>query len=71
MPEIEVEVWCSCGEGLCSQTRSMWAVRKACSNSLTVEPCEKCLEKARDEGYEKGYEEGFEKGKEETNDNTN
>jgi flagellar biosynthesis/type III secretory pathway protein FliH len=64
MPEIEVEVWCSCGEGLCNQTRSMWAYNRADSNGLTVEPCEKCLEKARDEGYDKGYEEGYEAAKE-------
>lgn len=25
---------------------------------IEVEPCERCIEKARREGYEKGYDEG-------------
>ena len=48
--EIEFEVWCSCGNGLCNQTRD----RKG---GIEVEPCEKCLEKAREEGKEEGYNE--------------
>lgn len=55
--DIDFEVWCSCGVGLCNVT----AVNKG--NQVTVDPCEKCLEKARDEEHEKGYDEGYEQGK--------
>lgn len=51
--EIEVEVWCSCGEGLCSQSRTHRTGR-----GVEVEPCEKCLEQARKEGFDDGYEQG-------------
>ena len=50
MPSLEFEVWCSCGNGLCNHTRD----RKG---GIEVEPCEKCLEKAREEGKEEGYNE--------------
>ena len=50
MPSIEFEVWCSCGNGLCNQTTEV-------RGGICVEPCEKCLEKARDEGYDNGYSE--------------
>ena len=55
MPEIniDVEVWCSCGEGLCNQSST--AKR---GTGVEVEPCEKCLEVARKEGYDEGYDEG-------------
>ncbi len=55
MPEIsiDVEVWCSCGEGLCSQSSAEYRGR-----GIVVEPCEKCLEVARTGGYDEGYEEG-------------
>ena len=51
MPEIEIEVWCSCGEGLCRQTD----VR---GTAFTIEPCEVCLKKKYDEGYSDGYKDG-------------
>ena len=50
MPSLEFEVWCSCGNGLCNQTRD----RKG---GIEVEPCEKCLEVAREEGRDEGYNE--------------
>jgi hypothetical protein len=49
-PKIEIEVWCSCGNGLCSQT-------KVSGTSLTVDPCEECLEEAHDEGKADGIAE--------------
>jgi len=57
MPSIEFEVWCSCGAGLCNQTKDV-------RGGIQVEPCENCLEKARDEGYDKGYSEGYKEGQE-------
>lgn len=53
--EIDVEVWCSCGEGLCNQS----SVHRT-GRGVVVEPCEKCLEKAVDDGYDKGYSKGCE-----------
>lgn len=50
MPQIEVEVWCSCGNGLCGQSESR-------GRGIVVEPCEKCLENARSEGHTEGYTE--------------
>ena len=50
--EAEFEVFCACGNGLCSNT-----------SDSTVEPCEKCLERARDEGYREGYDEGYDEGR--------
>lgn len=65
MAEIDLEIWCSCGSGLCRQTNVDYGTR---SVSIIVEPCEDCLEKARNEGYEDGhkvgFDEGFEKAKE-------
>jgi len=56
MPEIsiEIEVWCSCGEGLCNQSTGDSGRR---GPNITVEPCERCLVRARNEGYDKGYDE--------------
>ena len=58
MPVLEFEVWCSCGEGLCNQTTD----RKG---GIIVEPCEKCLDKAKDEGYDDGYDKGLDDGRKE------
>jgi len=57
MPEFSVdfEVFCSCGEGLCDQSTG--------SNKrgprVTVEPCQKCLQKEYDAGVEEGYKKGM------------
>jgi hypothetical protein len=53
--EVNVEIWCSCGEGLCNQSWSH-------EGGIQVEPCNKCLEKAKDDGYDEGHKEGFDKG---------
>lgn len=51
--QIEVEVWCSCGEGLCNQS----SIHRT-GRGIEVEPCDKCLEKERKDGFDEGYEEG-------------
>jgi len=55
MPEIsiDIEIFCSCGAGLCNKSSD--SSRRG-HPSFTVEPCEKCLAKYYDEGYDKGYE---------------
>jgi len=55
MPEISFEVYCSCGNGLCRQTDVK-------GSKVYIEPCEKCLQKAKDEGYESGYDNGYDIG---------
>jgi len=59
MPEVnvEIEVYCSCGEGLCSQSTSGNTQRRN-QPYITVEPCQKCLGSVEDKSYEKGYSEG-------------
>ena len=47
MPELEFEVWCGCGNGLCGVTE----VR---GRSVTVGPCDSCIESARQEGHDDG-----------------
>lgn len=63
MPEIEVniEVYCTCGEGLCNQTEST-RTRHRKEAAFIVTPCEKCMARARDTGDEKGYDRGFDEG---------
>lgn len=62
MPTIEgdFEVWCNCGRRLCNSTTVDSSGRRG--PSLTIEPCERCLEKAKAEGYEEGREKGYEEG---------
>lgn len=61
--EVEFEVYCSCGEGLCNQSAGGTGPR---GPSVTVEPCKKCIEldsdEARDEGYAEGHKEGHKDG---------
>lgn len=56
--EVEIEVYCSCGEGLCRQT-SVGNTRGRGQQYFTVEPCQKCLEAEHDKGHRKGYDEGY------------
>lgn len=54
MPEISVnvEVYCAwCNNGLCNQTESTTA-RGRGEPCFRVDPCERCLERAREEGRE-------------------
>ena len=61
MPEFEVEVtfdvYCSCGAALCDQSTATDYQRGygGRGRSVTVEPCQKCLDMAEDAGYDKGY----------------
>ena len=57
MPDVKVEiqVWCSCGEGLCGQSKGVFG-------GIHVEPCPKCLEEAKKEGFDEGYSEGYDEG---------
>ena len=57
--EVEFEVYCSCGEGLCNQ--SVGELKRK-NLRVTVEPCEKCLEKEKEDGRKTGYENGYEEG---------
>ena len=56
MPEIsfEIEVFCSCGHGLCGPSKG--GIGRRGIPYVTVEPCERCLTKAKDEGYDEGAE---------------
>lgn len=60
-PEITVtiEVYCECGAHLCNNssggTRGSWP-------TITVKPCEDCLQKERDAGYDEGYGKGVDDG---------
>jgi len=49
---IEFEVWCSCGNELCNQTKDV-------KGGIEVEPCEKCLDRVNAEGYDEGYDRGY------------
>ena len=56
MPEItiDVEIWCSCGAGLCHQ-----AAAHRSGRGIVVEPCEKCLADAKSEGYQEAQDEAI------------
>ena len=60
MPEvsIDIEVYCSCGEGLCNQSTGDSG---RYGPKVTVEPCLKC----QSEEYERGYEEGYKEARKE------
>jgi len=45
---VKFEIWCECGEGLCTQT-SVEGVE------ITVDPCSQCMDRAFEEGKEEGY----------------
>ena len=47
---VEIEVWCSCGEGLCNQSQGK-------NSGIVVEPCEVCMDIAREEGREEAEKE--------------
>jgi len=54
---VEFEVYCSCGNGLCGNTTEG---RNGHSEYITVEPCEKCLEREYEKGADAGYEQARE-----------
>ena len=60
MPEVQItvpdininlDIYCSCGNGLCSQSSLSYSRG---GYQVTIDPCEKCLERAEHEGYIKG-----------------
>lgn len=53
---ISVNIVCECGAGLN-------AVINRFNDEITVEPCEKCLDKRYEEGYAEGDKDGYETGK--------
>jgi len=53
MPCVEFEVWCSCGNGLCNQTKDI-------KGGIEVEPCEKCLDNSYGDGHDEGHKAGYE-----------
>ena len=55
--EVNIEIYCSCGEGICNHTVGGTDYRG--NPIFTVEPCEKCLERAKEEGRDEGYNEGI------------
>lgn len=57
--ELEFEVYCECGAGLCSQSSTRTSLTRS-SPQVIVEPCSRCTEKARDDGYTQGYQDGQE-----------
>ena len=63
MPEVsvEIEVFCSCGNGICNNTTS-GKTRGRGQPYFNVEPCKKCLDAARDEGSDKSYDDGYQAG---------
>ena len=56
--ELDFEVWCSCGEGLCNQTDTRGRQKRV---GITISPCEKCLSRE----YDKGFKDGADSKKEE------
>ena len=61
MPDltVDINVYCSCGEGLCNQSKIK---NDRYGISLTVEPCQKCLDRAKDSGKDEGESEGYDNG---------
>jgi len=60
--ELEFEVYCTCGEGLCNQVTEEGKTPNREMPYITVAPCKHCLERAREEGHEKGHDEGYDQG---------
>jgi hypothetical protein len=61
MPEMTVEfyVYCDCGEHMCGKTTVKDGGRVP---SVVVDPCPRCMERARNDGYDEGYEDGLREG---------
>ena len=57
--EMDLEVYCSCGAGLCNQSHQ----KHNKHGSITVEPCKKCIDAAEEKAHQKGHDEGYAEGK--------
>jgi hypothetical protein len=55
--QLDFEVLCACGAGLCSVSRVSY---NRGYPQVKVEPCERCLEKAENKGFENGYDKALE-----------
>jgi hypothetical protein len=51
--DVDFEVFCSCGNGLCNQSETR-SSRHRGTPQVVVEPCEKCLASARTDGATEG-----------------
>ena len=51
----EFEVFCTCGNGMCSQTDIRYSWQRRFPQAV-VTPCPFCLDKAHEEGYQQGYD---------------
>ena len=66
MPEFtaDIQIWCTCGDGLCGQTEAVMNKKHGYQEGFRVEVCENCLAtaetKGHAEGHKLGYEEGYE-----------
>ena len=49
--EVDFEVFCSCGNGMCGATETRESRSRRYPQAV-VEPCQKCLQAAREEGAE-------------------
>ena len=58
---LEFEVYCSCGAGLCLQTTEGRTPGRGMP-FVTVEPCGECMDAAREEAREEGHSEGYDQG---------
>ena len=57
--EVEFEVFCACGNGLCNQSDMRYSYGRSFPQ-VVVEPCQSCLDRAREEGYDQGHKDGYE-----------
>ena len=58
--DVEFEIFCSCGAGLCNQSSTSPGRRNI--PFVTVEPCQQCLADAKDASYNQGRDAGYEQG---------
>ncbi len=61
MPELSVdfEVFCAgCGAGLCGNC-TVGRTRGRQIPCVTIEPCERCIDKANNKGFEEGHDKGW------------
>ena len=56
--DIEFEVFCTCGNGLCHQSKIRTSWNRG-ANQIVVEPCRVCSSEKYDEGNRDGYQEGL------------
>ncbi len=54
--DVEFEVFCSCGNGMCSATETRESRHRRYPQAV-VEPCPKCLEEARRDAADEAREE--------------